>query len=71
MIYSIHDIKSLDNDLTVLNEVRIFDKNGRLKKTIIAKRIEEESYYKKKSALANKKRMVQKIRASDLIVIDK
>lgn len=71
MFHSANDLKIIDNDLTPLNEVRILDKNGRLVKTIIAKRIEFESPYKKNSKLANKRRMVKKIKASDLIEIQK
>jgi len=72
MFQSVNDLKTIDNDLTPLNEVRILDKNGRLIKTIIAKRIEFESPYIKNAKLANKKRrMVKKIKASDLIEIEK
>jgi len=71
MIYSTNDIKTIDNDLTPLNEVRILDKNYRLVKTIIAKRIEEESPYIKRHIFPNQKKKVEKIKASDLIEIEK
>ena len=53
MLYSVNDLKFTDNKLGPLNEVRILDKNGRLIKTIIAKRIEEESPYIKKQKFLN------------------
>jgi len=69
MIYSINDIKTIDNDLTGLNEVRILDKHGRLKKTVIAKRIEHDPGYKNLSKIHQKKKLTRKLKASDLIEI--
>ncbi len=39
MIYSKNDLKYTDNNFK-LNEVRIYDRDGNLKETVIAKRIE-------------------------------
>jgi len=71
MFYSENNLKFTDNKLGSLDEVRILDKNGRLVKTIIAKRLEEFSDYKKHSEILNKKRMFKKVKASDLIEIEK
>ena len=42
MIYSVNDIKTPQRDLSSLKEVRILDPDLKLKKIVIAQRLEDE-----------------------------
>jgi len=54
MIYSTNDLKFKDNNLKALEEVRIFDRDGNLIKTVIAKRHSEDFINPMKEATKNK-----------------
>ena len=65
-----NDIKHLGTDLSSLNEVKIFDANGKLKKIVKAERLMDVIGQFKQTKRANKKNLKKKKASKKLLASD-